>query len=52
MPTWPVDVRMWRRFTFSNLALITPLLSAALGLDGIAKQIGETIQKFLESAAP
>ncbi len=51
MPTWPVDVQMWRRFTFSNLALALPLISEYLGLGGFAKQVVEALQHVLERAA-
>jgi hypothetical protein len=51
MPTWPVDLRMWRRFTFSNLALAAPLISEYLGLGGFAKQLVETLQHVFERAA-
>jgi hypothetical protein len=51
MPTWPLDLGMWRRFTFSNLALATPLISEYLGLGGFAKQLAETLQHVFEKAA-
>jgi hypothetical protein len=51
MPTWPVDLQMWRRFTFGNAALALPLISEYLGLGGFAKQLVETLQHLLEKAA-
>ena len=51
MPTWPVDLRMWRRFTFGNAALALPLISEYLGLGGFAKQLVETLQRVFERAA-
>jgi hypothetical protein len=51
MPTWPVDLRTWRRFTFGNAALALPLISEYLGLGGFAKQLVETLQHVFERAA-
>ena len=35
MPTWPVDVKTWRRFVLNNLALVLPLLSRAVGAESL-----------------
>jgi hypothetical protein len=31
MPTWPVDLRTRRYFTLSNMPLVLPLLTEAVG---------------------
>jgi hypothetical protein len=47
MPTWPVDVRTWRRFALNNLALVLPLLSRAVGADSLLGRVFEVFGGML-----
>ena len=50
MPTWPVDVKTWRRFTLNNLALVLPLLSRAVGADSLLGRVFELLSGMLKQS--
>jgi hypothetical protein len=45
MPTWPVNVRLRRRFTVNNLALVIPVAAQALGLSDQWQRLLQGVQK-------
>jgi hypothetical protein len=49
MPTWPVDPRVRRRFTFNNLALFLPLISRSFQVTGAWQKVLEELQQILKN---
>jgi hypothetical protein len=50
MPTWPVDARVRRKFTFGNLGLFLPLISHFLNIrTDSGKKIWEEFGKIFVS---
>jgi hypothetical protein len=47
MPTWPVSVRVRRRFTLNNLILLVPVLAQALGAPDSLQHLLDGLQKAL-----
>jgi hypothetical protein len=48
MPTWPVDVKTWRRFIVNNLAIGLPLMSRAVGADRLLGRVLELLGGMLK----
>jgi hypothetical protein len=49
MPTWPLDPRVRRRFTFNNLALFLPLISQSFHMTGAWQKVLEELQQILRN---
>lgn len=47
MPTWPVDVKIRRRFGLRNALLVAPALAQFLGAAQATQNLIENLQKFL-----
>lgn len=47
MPTWPVDLRIRRRFGLRNALLLIPAVSQALGASRSTQELIENLQRFL-----
>ena len=47
MPTWPVDRRTRRRFTFNNALLVTPLVMKGLSVSGHWNDIVDQLQRVV-----
>jgi hypothetical protein len=43
MPTWPVNVRLRRRFAINNLVLLIPIALQALGLSQQWQQLSQGV---------
>jgi hypothetical protein len=51
MPTWPVDVRLRRRFTINNVFLLLPVFAQAVGLSEGWRTLIENLQKVIGTSA-
>jgi len=49
MPTWPVDVKIRRRFGLRNALLVAPALAQLLGASQATQNLIESLQKALSS---
>lgn len=50
MPTWPVDMRLRRRFGIRNVVLLAPVAAEMLGADQSTQDLLERLQKILSGA--
>ena len=46
MPTWPLDTRTLRKFTFRNVTLSIPILSEMLGLTGLWSHMARIVSVY------
>jgi hypothetical protein len=47
MPTWPVDVRIRRRFALNNAALLIPVVTNVIGASGPWQAAADGLQRWL-----
>ncbi|MGH3930316.1 MAG: hypothetical protein ACRDTF_10110, partial [Pseudonocardiaceae bacterium] len=49
MPTWPVDIKIRRRFGLRNALLVAPALAQVFGASQLSQNLIENLQKALSS---